>query len=154
MNNKTICSECNKENGYFPLYNNNSFCYNNETINEGYYLDKSTSSFIWKLCKDKCDECNMFKTQDGDCVTECPNDYIVYNNECISKINEQNILITEFKNKILSNISSYINSSKVINGTNFIAAVLSSDNMKPEEQIKNGISAVELGNCTEIIKEY
>ena len=154
VNNKTICSECNKENGYFPLYNNNSFCYNNETINEGYYLDKSTSSFIWKLCKDKCDECNMFKTQDGDCVTECPNDYIVYNNECISKINEQNILITEFKNKILSNISSYINSSKVINGTNFIATVLSSDNMEPEEQIKNGISAVELGNCTEVIKEY
>ncbi|MBQ9234070.1 MAG: hypothetical protein IJ167_08575, partial [Lachnospiraceae bacterium] len=26
--------------------------------------------------------------------------------------------------------------------------------MNPEEQIKNGISAIDLGNCTEIIKEY
>ena len=26
--------------------------------------------------------------------------------------------------------------------------------MNPEDQIKNGISAVDLGNCTEIIKEY
>jgi len=31
---------------------------------------------------------------------------------------------------------------------------LSSNNMNPEEQIKNGISAIDLGNCTEIIKEY
>ena len=32
--------------------------------------------------------------------------------------------------------------------------VLSSDNIEPEEQIKNGISAIDLGNCTNVIKEY
>ena len=58
------------------------------------------------------------------------------------------------KKEIFTNISSYKNTTKVINGTNIIAAVLFSDNMDPEEQIKNGISAIDLGNCTEIIKEY
>ena len=32
--------------------------------------------------------------------------------------------------------------------------VLSSDDMNPKEQIKKGISAIDLGNCTEQIKEY
>ena len=58
------------------------------------------------------------------------------------------------KNKILSNISSYVNSTQVINGTNFIGIASFSNNMTLDEQIKNGISAVDLGNCTEIIKEY
>ena len=49
---------------------------------------------------------------------------------------------------------SYVNSTKVINGSNFLAVILSSDNINPEEQIKNGISAVDLGNCTNILKEY
>ena len=47
-----------------------------------------------------------------------------------------------------------MNTTHCINGTNFIGMALSSDNMDPEEQIKNGISAIDLGNCTEIIKEY
>ena len=62
--------------------------------------------------------------------------------------------IDEFKNKILNDITSYINSSKVINGSNFQAVILSSDDMNPEVQIKNGISAVDLSNCTNVIKEY
>ena len=171
INNNTNCLECNVENGYYPLYNDNSSCYNNITIKKGYYLDKIDDFFIWKPCYEKCEKCNLFLLPDGNCVSECPNgtykyyfnysclqscpkDYIIYNNECINKINEQKVIISEFKNKIISNISSYINSTKVINGTNFMAAVLSSDNMNPEEQIKNGISAIDLGNCTEIIKEY
>ena len=88
------------------------------------------------------------------CIYSCPNDYIVYNEECISKVIEQDILISNFKNKILSNIAINLNSTQVINGTNFIGIALSSDNINPEEQIKNGISAIDLGNCTQIIKEY
>ena len=120
-NNSTICLECNNKDGYYPLYNNNSSCYNNETIAKDYCLD--TNSRIWKK-------------------------------ECIYQIDEQKSIITELRKEILKNISSYKNTTKVINGTNFIAAVLFSDNMDPEEQIKNGISAIDLGNCTDIIKEY
>ena len=54
----------------------------------------------------------------------------------------------------MNDITSYVNSSKVFNGSNFLAVVLTSDNMDPEEQLKNGISAVDLGECTQIIKNY
>ena len=47
-----------------------------------------------------------------------------------------------------------MNSSSLINGSDFIAVVLSSDEIDPKEQIKKGISAIDLGNCTEQIKEY
>ena len=45
-----------------------------------------------------------------------------------------------------------MNSSSLINGSDFIAVVLSSDEIEPKEQIKKGISAIDLGNCTEQIK--
>ena len=60
--------------------------------------------------------------------------------------------LEQFKEVISNDISLYINSSKVINGSDFLAMVLSSDNINPEEQLKNGISAIDLGNCINIIK--
>ena len=73
---------------------------------------------------------------------------------CIPKINEQEIISSDFKNRLLNNINSYMNSTQYINGTNFIGIALSSNYMEPNIQLKNGISPVDLGNCTEIIKEY
>ena len=64
------------------------------------------------------------------------------------------ITLTEFKKEISEDIISYVNSSKVFNGTNFLAAVLSTDDMNPIKQLNNGISAIDLNNCTNIIKEY
>ena len=32
--------------------------------------------------------------------------------------------------------------------------VLTSDDIKPEEQLKKGISAIDLGNCTNVLKEF
>ena len=64
------------------------------------------------------------------------------------------ITLTEFKKGISEDIISYVNSSKVFNGTNFLVAVLSTDDMNPIEQLNNGISAIDLNNCTNIIKEY
>ena len=57
----------------------------------------------------------------------------------------------------MNNISDFINtenSSKVYNGSDFIALILSSDNIEPKEQISKGISAIDLGNCTNVIKEH
>ena len=65
-----------------------------------------------------------------------------------------NISWSEYKNLLLSNITEFINSSVIINGSNFISVVISSDNMDPKELLKKGISAIDLGNCSSIIKEH
>ena len=85
----------------------------------------------------------------------CPNNYIMDEvlNICVRKTYDQTSS-KEFKNQILRNVTSFVNSSTLINGSDFIAVVLSSDEIDPKEQIKKGISAIDLGNCTEQIKEY
>ena len=81
----------------------------------------------------------------------CPNGtYESGNNICI----EKKISLDEFKDSILKNLSSYVNSTNVINGSDFMAIILSSDNMNPQEQLKKGISAIDLGDCNQVIKEY
>ena len=77
-----------------------------------------------------------------------------YNSIITSKEIDSEVTLIEFKNKIKNNIISYINSSKVINGTNFLAMILLSNDINPEDQIKKGISGIDLGNCTNVIKEY
>ena len=90
------------------------------------------------------------------CLMSCPNNYGIdkEKKKCILKIyNEKTI--DEFKINILNdNITSFVNSSSIINGSDFLAVILSSDEMNPEAQIKKGISAIDLGNCTQIIKQY
>ena len=93
-------------------------------------------------------------------------DNITYYNNCLShnegppfNESENKIYITssEFKEQIMKNISAFIkeeNSSKIVNGSDFIALILSSDNMNTKEQIDKGISAIDLGNCTNVIKEH
>ena len=68
--------------------------------------------------------------------------------------NNQTISMSEFKNLISKNISSFINSSSVIKGKNFKAVILSSDDMNITNQLKNGMSAVDLGDCTEVLKNH
>ena len=205
--NNTNCFECNIEKGYYPLYDNYSFCYSNETIKKGYYLNKENNPFTWEKCYEKCESCNSggndtnmnclscktnsdnnfillngncikkclineFITPNGECLTFCPNGTYKYSynnsclescpynyeineyNECILKVLDLTLSANEFKDQIMNDITSYVNSSKVFNGSNFLAVVLTSDNMDPEEQLKNGISAVDLGECTQIIKNY
>ena len=202
------CIECNIESGYYPIQDSNSTCYNNETILEGYYLDKINNPYIWKKCYSKCETCNSqgnddnmnclsCKTQsnsnvrlingncingclnnefiapNGSCVLTCPNGTYQYlfnnsclescpnnyeinedNNKCILKTFIEEITVSEFKSQIRNEITSFVNTTKVINSTNFMAVVLTSDKMNPEEQLKKGISAVDLGNCTQVIKDY
>jgi hypothetical protein len=140
----------------------------NEFTNQKIIFKKTNNGNCIETCQN-----NTYMTSTGYCVTSCPNNtykfslnyscinscpkgYIINEskNECILKNIEKVSSTEEFKTLILSNISNFVNSSKVINGSNFIAVVLSSDNMKPEEQIKMGISAVDLGNCTEVLKEH
>ena len=125
-----------------------------------------------KTSIESCNE-NSFLTLNGDCVSICPNDTYGFpiNNTCLKscpneyEINlEQKICIkkiehttsSEFKKQI-ENITAFINSvnsSKVINGSDFIALILSSNDMNTTAQIEKGISAIDLGNCTNVIKDY
>ena len=216
-NNNTNCIECNTKNGYYPINSIDeisSNCYNNESIKQGYYLNRNISPFKWEKCHERCDKCdkgsnltnmnclscktnlinertskfyyfnysngncietcpnNSLITPIGDCVFICPNDTYEYklNNSCLEKcpndyeINKQRnkcilkvfneIKASELKNEIRDDITSYVNSSSIINGSDFIAVVLNSDDMDPKEQLKNGISAIDLGDCSDIIKKY
>ena len=46
------------------------------------------------------------------------------------------------------NITAFLNFSDAIHGSDFIAIVLTSDNMDPKKQLEKGISAVDLGNSS------
>ena len=136
-------------------------CYNKTP--EGYYFDKKDSLFkkINHICKDSNIDCEITSSNskykysfNNSCLNFCPDGYIAYNNICILKRDEQEIIISEFKDNFFSNINAYINSIQFINCTNFMGIFINSNNMNPDEQIKKGISAIDLGNCTQIIKEY
>ena len=213
----TNCIKCNEEEGYYPIYNKgNSMCFNSETINEGYFLDKFIEPYKWNYCYENCATCefkgneyrmlclsckthlissknnktiyfkfsegncikgcpdNLFLTKDDDCVELCPNETYQYipNSSCVDscpknyELNldktkcifnpfDSTIGTTEFKNIISNNISSFVNSSKVIHCTDFKAQIIYSEDIDPIEQIKNGISGIYLGNCIEVLKnEY
>ena len=55
--------------------------------------------------------------------------------KCVLKSYEE-ITSSEFKNQILTNITSLVNSSSLINGSDFIAVIFPSNEMDPKEQIK------------------
>ena len=90
------------------------------------------------------------------CLDTCPQNYEKdeENKKCIVKTIDALTSINEFKYQIMNNITEFANSSKIINGSDFIAVISYSDNMNTEEQIKNGKSVVDLGNCTQTIKNH
>ena len=69
-----------------------------------------------------------------------------------SKINK-NMTKVVFKNLILNNILC-INSDSLINGFDFIALIVSSDKVDPKEEIKKGISGINLDNCVSELKTH
>ena len=60
----------------------------------------------------------------------------------------------EFKYEIVRNIEKYINFNKIIIWSDFTAIVSYSDDINPKEEIDIGKSSIDLGNCTQIIKNY
>jgi len=67
---------------------------------------------------------------------------------------DDDVTPSQFKDMITNNLTLYIDSKKVINGSNFKAQIISSSDLDPAEQIKNGISALDLGNYIEILKKH
>ena len=140
--------------------------------------NNTCDEFIYVRDNDKCGLCKDFNSSNPyklintpGCLNSTPYGAEVYNNklnllECKSGyklVNDKCIIIKktyeqtsseEFKEQLLNNITAFVNSSEFINGSDFLAVVLSSDDMDPKEQLKKGISAIDLGNCTEQIKEH
>ena len=140
----------------------------NNLTSKSYYLKLDDVGNCIEYCPD-----NLYLTSIGDCVESCPNNTYSFsfnhtclntcpqnyekdedNKKCIVKIFDISTPKNEFKNQILNNITEFVNSGKIVNGSDFIATISYSDNMNPAEQIKNGKSAVDLGNCTQTIKKH
>ena len=136
--------------------------------------EKTNKNIYFKLingnCIESCPE-GLFMTYSGDCIETCPNQTygFIPNTSCINScpINyelspdgkmcqlsklDDSITPAVFRKMISSNLSEYIDSSKVINGSNFKAQIIPSSKLDPLEQIKQGISGIDLGNCINILK--
>ena len=105
-------------------------------------------------CLSTCPNGTYQFSLNNSCLESCPHNYIISNNKCLFKSFDKNTTVNEFKNQIRNDITSYVNSTKVINGSNFQAVIIFSDDIDPEKQLKNGISSFDLGNCTNVLKEY
>jgi hypothetical protein len=131
------------------------------------YFKLSNGNWI-KSCPE-----NLYLTYGGDCVEVCPNATYGYdpNTSCVGtcpvnyQINsvrkkcelvklDDDVTPSKFKDTITNNLTLYIDSKKVINGSNFKAQIISSSDLDPIEQIKNGISVLYLGNCINTLKKH
>ena len=160
------CETCSKEG---DSTNMNCLSCNNNLIEESaeYHLilDKKGN------CIERCKQNDLFLTSEKECVESCPSgtynfsynytclkscphNYEIINNKCVMKSVDNSISSEEFQSQITENITKFVNSSKLINGSDFIAVISTSDDMDPKEQLEKGISAIDLGNCTQVIKDY
>ena len=104
-------------------------------------------------CIEGCPD-NLFITNDGECVKSCPNKTYEFmqNTSCLDscptnyELNQEKtrciisnfpetITSSYFKNIISGDISSYVDSSRVIDGSDFKAQIISSSELNPKEQI-------------------
>ena len=107
-------------------------------------------------CKSDCPNGTYLFSQNQTCLESCPHNYKIneVNKVCILNTFDQKTSLNEFKSQISDNIFELINSDKVVNGSDFIAVISLSEDIDPKEQIRKGISAVDLGNCPKVLKEY
>ena len=159
-NDNCKCQECIE--GYylskFQCILNSSI--NNETCDDGYYL---TSDNICEECIESCKTCSG---NSSNCLS-CEEGFILLsNNTCIENItNNENIIPYNPFN--FYNISTMINSSEInfiiindfilseqnisiINDSNYVKVILDTNRITIYEQLKEGISAIDLGNWEKI----
>ena len=163
------CLSCVNENddeeSLYLLEDKNNCEYGNIS---GYYLNNIEK--ILKRCDNRCKTCNGPYKIDYDtnienhnCI-ECADNYYklpngsypnnCYDRERIKEIYTHSISLDEFQNQLKDNIIIFNNSSLLINGSDFIATISPSHSLEPRDQLEKGISAIDLGNCPQIIKEY
>jgi hypothetical protein len=141
-NNICICNNA----FYNDINNKNIICLPDDNcINEYPYQYKDS-----KKCYNSLENCDYFF--ENECYSNCPNGTVAGKNMCVDclKLGKcTDITPSEIKNNIKQNILSYVNASNIIAGSNFIAAVLSSDDIDHVELFKKGLTSFDLGNCTD-----
>ena len=66
-----LCKECLTDSSYYPkVIGEDIECFNSETIDDGYYLDESSSPILWKECHESCAKCTG--NLESNCIT-CAN---------------------------------------------------------------------------------
>ena len=85
---ENLCIECNISKSYYPKFNsrdNNGFinCYNNISIEDGYYLDDNE----YKQCYPTCKKCSKFgNVTNQECIS-CYSNYTLNESNCYEKCN-------------------------------------------------------------------
>ena len=175
INYKTHCS--NKVNIEYTLkYENSKIYFNN--CNDSLFFFNTTTYLYNNSCLNECPNQTFPNKENKTCENFKYKTYNIYNtyinystsiiynniktdiielektNALMKKNNFFNTSWSDFKKLILKNITAFTNSSLVIYGSDFTSVILTSDNMDPKEQLEKGVSAIDLGNCGEIIKDY
>ena len=130
----------------------------NFTLSKGNCIEICPNNFFLSKtgdCIEFCPNGTYEYSPNSSCVDSCPNNYELNSEKtkCILKLISQTLSSTEFKDIISNDISSFVNSSAIINCSDFKALIISSEDLDPKEQIKNGISGIEFGNCIEVLKD-
>ena len=75
--NKNLCTSCENENGYFPVYGNsdNPYApyYNCSKSPEGFYLDNII--YVYKYCHFSCKKCDIYGDEEEHNCVECKGNY-------------------------------------------------------------------------------
>ena len=88
------------------------------------------------------------------CLESCPINYEINENKCVMKSVDNSISTEEFQSQITDNITDYVNFCNLINDSDIICVIIYSNDTDPKKQLEKGVSAIDLGNCTQIIKDY
>ena len=89
------------------------------------------------------------------CVDTCPENYEINpeRTRCVFSTFTSATSPEDFRDIIFTNISNFVDSDTVINGTNFKAQIMAASEVDPIEQIKQGISGLDFGDCIETLKK-
>ena len=110
-------------------------------------------------CYERCKICSEFSMDilNQKCI-ECKEGYSLENGNCIKKINNINfdsMTFGEFRNFFIdNNISLYVNSSNIINGSDFIASISFSNDTIVNNQIRFLTSSINIEICPQLIFQY
>ena len=178
--NEHNCFEC-KQN-YYPYENKRSNCFSKQEIakiHPNYYFDENKK--VFNLCHTNCKQCfgalkdnclscysnkNLKYLYNGQCLSQCPKETCSSKNKegnficekCKSNKSEnfdnKNKIPTENNIELIFDFISSNSSSSVTSNSELIQVISTSDKMSIEEQLKSGISPIDLGDCTNIIKEF
>jgi len=115
INENTNCKKCNNEKEYYSIEGKSSmYCYNSETIGEGYYLNKQKEPYVWSNCYENCATCEFKGTENkmncfscrtnlknknnkiiyfifinGNCIESCPDNlFLTKDGDCVSECPE------------------------------------------------------------------